>query len=298
MPGIHKMKQPYEVITMCALEAEFPLPVPAVAANVRSLRGAVQRAYRLLAATHADLPRAADAELWIERAVTVLAHNVDSGRFACACRYEQDTSPSLSVYAQQVLIRLMAEWERIEALRAGDSTRWAVALQSMERLAYFWFGPAGREEWALWEAREAAAKTCADLWHWLQRNPFPFDVSFDDWSKRALRNRLNESVRFRRRQARYVVDSLDRPCFEDDRTPGGLLPADDMRVWLELESSREVLRQACARLEQRQAHILHLWYVEGWTAEEIAAETELQVGHVYVLKHRALKKLREYCADA
>jgi DNA-directed RNA polymerase specialized sigma24 family protein len=34
------------------------------------------------------------------------------------------------------------------------------------------------------------------------------------------------------------------------------------------------------------------------SAEEIAAETRLDVGHVYVLKHRALKKLRAFCADA
>ena len=71
-----------------------------------------------------------------------------------------------------------------------------------------------------------------------------------------------------------------------------------MRVWLELESKREVLRQACAKLEQRQAHIIHRWYVEGWSADEIAAETRLAVNHIYVLKHRGLKKLREYCADA
>ena len=47
----------------------------------------------------------------------------------------------------------------------------------------------------------------------------------------------------------------------------------------------------------RQAHIIHRWYVEGWSVDEIAAETRLEVNHIYVLKHRALKKLREYCAD-
>ena len=34
----------------------------------------------------------------------------------------------------------------------------------------------------------------------------------------------------------------------------------------------------------------------GWLADEIAAETRLEVNHIYVLKHRGLKKLREYCA--
>jgi len=36
----------------------------------------------------------------------------------------------------------------------------------------------------------------------------------------------------------------------------------------------------------------------GWSVDEVAAETPLEVGHIYVLKHRALKKLREYCAGA
>ena len=36
----------------------------------------------------------------------------------------------------------------------------------------------------------------------------------------------------------------------------------------------------------------------GWSAGEIATETRLAVGHIYVLKHRALKKLRAYCAGA
>ena len=69
-------------------------------------------------------------------------------------------------------------------------------------------------------------------------------------------------------------------------------------MWLELESRREVVRQAWTKLDRRQAHIIHRWYVEGWSADEIAAETRLEVNHIYVLKHRALKKLREYCADA
>ena len=94
------------------------------------------------------------------------------------------------------------------------------------------------------------------------------------------------------------MDSLDRPCFEDGSTYGELLPTDEMTLWLDLESRREVVRQAWARLDQRQAEIVHRWYLEGWSVDEIAAETKLKVGHIYVLKHRAIKMLREYCANA
>jgi RNA polymerase sigma factor (sigma-70 family) len=167
----------------------------------------------------------------------------------------------------------------------------------LERQAYFWLGPAGREDWARWEARDAAARTCADLWHWLQRNPFPFDVPFDQWSSRALRNRLGDLVRSRRIHDRYVVGSLDQPEFEDVHL-GGQLPSTDLTAWLDLEAKRELLREAYARLDERQARIIHLWYEEGWSAEQIAAETGLTANHVYVLKHRAIGKLRAYCAAA
>ena len=74
--------------------------------------------------------------------------------------------------------------------------------------------------------------------------------------------------------------------------------SENWRVRLELESRRAVVRQAWTKLDQRQAHIIHRWVVEGWSVDEIAAETRLEVGHIYVLKHRALKNLREYCAGA
>ena len=48
-----------------------------------------------------------------------------------------------------------------------------------------------------------------------------------------------------------------------------------------------MVRQAWTKLDQRQAHIIHRWYVEGWSVDEIAAETRLAVNHIYVLKHRA-----------
>jgi RNA polymerase sigma factor (sigma-70 family) len=282
---------------MCTLESELSSPAAGASSDAPSLRDVVLAAHQLLMAAHPELACVAEAELWIERAVTVLAANLASGRFASACRYEQDYSVSLARYAQQVLARLMAEWERVEGLRGGDSLRWSAVIRHLERQAYFWLDARGRQEWTMWEAREAAAKTSGDLWDWLQRNTFPFDVTFDRWAERALRNRLKDTVRFRRRQARFVVDSLDRPCFEDGQPRAGTLPTDDMRVWLELESRREVVRQAWTRLDQRQAHIIQRWFVEGWSADEIAAETRLEVNHIYVLKHRALRKLREYCAE-
>ena len=137
---------------MCALEAEFSSPAAVASADAPSLRDVAHDALQLLMAAHPELTCVAEAELWIERAEIVLAANVASGRFANVCRHEQDSPLSLARYAHQVLSRLMAEWDRVEGLRAGDGLRWTAVLKQMERQAYFWLGPTGREEWARWEA--------------------------------------------------------------------------------------------------------------------------------------------------
>ncbi|HSN74640.1 MAG TPA: hypothetical protein VL334_06035, partial [Anaerolineae bacterium] len=164
---------------MSALESELSSPAVVAAVDACSISDAVREAHQLLMAAHPQLACVAEAELWIERAAAVLTANIASGRFASACRREQDASLSLSRYAQLLLSRLMAEWERVEGLRVGDDLGWTTVLKRMERQAYFWLGPTGREEWAKWEAHDAAARTVADLWDWLQNNTFPFDVTFD-----------------------------------------------------------------------------------------------------------------------
>ena len=142
---------------MCALEAELSFSADVASADARSLREVVDDALQPLMAAHPELACVAEAELWIERVAAVLTANIASGRFASACRHEQDSSLPLARYAELVLSRLVAEWERVEGLRAGDNLGWTTVLKRMERQAYFWLGPSGREEWAMWEAREAAA---------------------------------------------------------------------------------------------------------------------------------------------
>jgi len=241
------------------------------------------------------LAATADAKLWEERAVEVLARNIRSDRFSAARSFlsaQPDDQQMLLNYAEQILAELLAEWDRVSALRQGDSARWGAIIGRMERLAYRWLGPSGRELWAAWEARVVASKTCADLWEWLQTNFYPFDVPFDRWSARALVNRLHEAARKQRLQARRVTESLDRPVFDQKLTYGELIQTRSLEEWLEREANREALLQALEELDARQARLIRLWYLEDWSADEIAADLGLQIGNVYVLRHRAIQKLR------
>jgi len=241
---------------------------------------------------------ASGIEYWIDRATQVLTTNIESGRFEHAQDYLEvgpDNDATLLAYAVQVLRVLVAEAERVERLTAGQSTAWATVIFRMEQVAYRWLGPVGREDWAAWEARDATARTCADLWAWLQVNPYPFDVPFGRWATRALYNRLREAARKRRTRERYIPESLDRPLYGHAalETYGDIVADLSFDIWLERSANREALLQALERLDARQAAVIRLWYLEQWPAPEIAAALGIQVNYVYVQRFRAIEKLRQ-----
>lgn len=264
-----------------------------LSADVPGLKPAQHLLHEVIAAASAqieDFP--ADGACWQARGATVLAANLTAGRFGLS-----PASPSNAValvaYARQVLNGMLAEWERVESLRAGEHAAWTAVHSRLERLAYHWLGPAGREAWAAWEAREVASKTCADVWQWLQTHTFPFDVPFDRWVTRALTNRLQEAARRRNARARYEVDSLDRPLLDRDMTFGEEIAANSLEEWLAVSANREMLLQALAQIEQKPAAVVRLWYLEGWPAGEIAAALGMTVNNVYVMRFRAVERLRK-----
>lgn len=285
----------------------LPAPVqpqsqPPSPADPRLLRSVVRLAWRRLTETRPALAAQADGEQWIGRATEVLACNLASGRFTAAQFYlAQDAGgdANLLSYAGQVLEELLAESDRLAWLKAGDTAAWSGVIDRLERLAYGWLGPAGREEWAAWEAREAAAHTCADLWQWLQTNPYPFDVPFDRWSARALTNRLLEARRKREARDRLMARSLDRPAFGGVATDavGDGLADWTFDAWLERAANREALLQALDLLDRRLALVLRLWYLEQWPADAIAMYVGERVDYVYVLRFRGIEKLRKVAME-
>lgn len=262
------------------------------------LNGVVRVACRRLAVRpqHPQVPL--DIDLWAPRASRVLSANIASGRLRAAQRFQPAalTGDALLLgYTEQVLVELMAEWDRIDALRRGDTAAWQPVIDRLERLAYHLLGPHQREDWAAWEARELAARTCADLWAWLQAHPYPFDVPFDRWSAAALHNRIRGAARSRSRRERRVALSLDQPLSDGaaSQTHGDTLVDRRLSQWLDRAADREAIMQALERLDRRHALVLRLWYLEQWTAPAIAEALHCRVGNVYLLRFRALRKLKE-----
>ncbi len=243
-------------------------------------------------------PEMQPADPWADRLAEVLITNVATGRFRAA-RTHNSGGPdgaqmALLDYARQVLPVLQAEADRVARLAAGETDAWAPVLDRLERMAYRWLGPVGREAWAAGEARETAATTCADLWRWLQTNPYPFDVPFDRWAARALVNRLQNAARRRQRRAEGITEiSLDRAVARGaDDTLADLVLDEQTTAWQARLLARDALLAAIAGLPVRQAAVVRLWYLEQWRADEIAAHLGASVGAVYLLRCRGLKKLR------
>ncbi len=264
----------------------------ALACAPEAIMQAVESALALLAEPARPLPDPYQATSAHDRLVATLAHNLAAGRYARACLESGRLPLSLAAYAMRVAAGLSAEWERVAGLRSGRSALWAALLEDLERKAYCWLGPSGRAGWARIEAADAAARTCADLWCWLQEHPYPFDVPFERWVGRMLRNRLLEAVRSQRTADRYVVDSLDRSVDEHDTALADLAPWGRSDTMADDILRREALQRALARLEARQAQVVRLWYLEELPATEIARSLRLTVNCVYTLKHRALRRLR------
>ena len=241
-------------------------------------------------------PAADEWPHWARQIAQVLAANLASGRFRMTA--ESTPAESLCAYACRVARHLLAEGGRLALLQAGDRCAWAAVLERLERLAYWWYGPIGREEWAAWNAREVASATCADLWRWLQSHTFPFDVPLDAWIARALVNRLHEANERRRADEARVVESLDRKVGPGSyaATVGEELLDPTAAGWMDRIAEREALSAALAQMRGRRALVLRLWYLEGWPAEEIACRLCTPVSNVYLLRHRGLKALRRKLA--
>ncbi|MGQ9839900.1 MAG: sigma-70 family RNA polymerase sigma factor [Anaerolineae bacterium] len=263
-----------------------------LACDAEAINQAIRVASALLTEPGRPLPDPYQAASEIDRLIATLAHNMAAGRYRRACRQSGSSSLSLFSYARRVAMGLAAEWDRVAGLRRGEPALWTALAERLERKAYFWHGPAGRSGWAHSEASEVVANACADLWCWLQAHPYFFDVPFERWAARLLLNRLLAAARSRKTAARHIVDSLDRPLFESELTVADALCTDRSQAGLERFMQREALGHALHRLGEREAQVVCLWYLEGWPAAEIATRLRVTVGCVYLLKHRALRKLR------
>lgn len=106
---------------------------------------------------------------------------------------------------------------------------------------------------------------------------------------RCLRNRHVDDCR---RQQIVLWQSLD------DETGGAAVITTDLSDLEAMVIHTDLLRQCWQRLGPAEREVLHLWAVEGYTVDEIAAQTDTPRGTLLARLHRLKRRLADLNPDA
>jgi RNA polymerase sigma factor (sigma-70 family) len=145
------------------------------------------------------------------------------------------------------------------------------------------------------DAHDFAQQACEIVY----REPFPYDVSFDAWTTLILHN----CIRQRDSRSRDLIDrdrrviSLDLPdprvewndfsLYDVLSDVSGLTPFERLEV-------QEWLLQAIGRLRSRvQQQVIINTYFDELSDEDIAQRLGKSKNNVQLLRHRALKRLKQ-----
>jgi RNA polymerase sigma factor (sigma-70 family) len=252
------------------------------------------------AVTEDDLEQHGISREELVRHVTgIVSRNVASGRArggAAGQSTKGEEKPLSETYIDRVVDSYLREHGRVEALAAQDEAAWTELLEQLTGRAYSILlrlqVPSGR---ARGEAADFAQETCEVIFN----HPFPYDVSFDAWATRILKNRIlwqyTRSQDLIDRESRIL--SLDRPGQSetgDDFSLYDLLADGSGTSAFEHFEVRERLIQAvaCLRSRGQQQVIIDGFFYE-LSDEEIAKRLGRTRQAVYNLRHRALRRLKE-----
>jgi RNA polymerase sigma factor (sigma-70 family) len=207
----------------------------------------------------------------------------------------REESPA-ETYVDRVIHSYLQEQSRVEALAAQDEAAWAELHEQLTGRAYNILlrlqVPPGQ---AMGEAADFAQAACEIIFS----HPFPYDVSFDAWATRILKNR----ILWRDTRSQDLIDreprtlSLDRPGRSetgDDFSLYDLLTDGAGTSAFERLEVQEWLMQAIAGLRSgAQQRVIIDSFFYGLSDEEIATRLGKTKQAVYNLRHRALRDLKE-----
>lgn len=205
----------------------------------------------------------------------------------------------MEAYVDRVITHYLQEHRRVEGLAAQHDAEWAQLVQQLAGRAYHMLVrmqvPSAR---ALSEAAEFAQVSCEAIFS----HPFPYDVPFDAWATRILKNCILQ--RYTRSQdmidRQPEMTSLDRPGLseaEGDFSLYDLLADTSGIAAFERIEVREWLIQAIAHLHsQAQQQVIVDTFFYELSDEEIAARLGKTKNAVQILRHRALRRLKQILA--
>jgi RNA polymerase sigma-70 factor (ECF subfamily) len=126
---------------------------------------------------------------------------------------------------------------------------------------------------------------------------FAGESSKRTWLTGILNHKINDQLRATcRNRALFVNLSLDyhyESKAVTDSVVGFTLPPRDPRTELESKELREALNAAIEKLPPRQARVYQLHQSGFWSGREICQALQISERNLWIMLHRARKKLRE-----
>jgi RNA polymerase sigma factor (sigma-70 family) len=250
---------------------------------MESLRALCRRRIAALCASE-DVPAQFEEHViaWVEG-------NLTRRRFQLS---DSDPTASLSGYIDRVISTSLHEWTRVHALDQGDPVEWAQLSDLLRRRAYSMIKHY-READAYEMAHDFAQQACLAIFS----HPFPWDVSFDAWTTRILKNQV---------MAHYTrsSDALDQPIptlsidepsgpEEDGGSPlAETIVAPSSRAPFEKIENLDFLLEALAQVRSAtQYHVIVWTYFDQVEDEEIARRLKMRIQNIYNLRRRGLIRL-------
>jgi len=235
----------------------------------------------------------------ISRITKLMQTNYASGRIHRW--FGLDGRRALSLAACKHYINTVIEYhvqthEMIGCLVLGDTVQWETL---SARLYQYAMRCRGRHGYDQYQAADIAQEVSAIIY----QNIYPCDVSFDGWAQTIL---FNEIRRAHRKHdvlngPAHSISSLDEMLLDEQRnqTDRQLYEAlvvdarDGHSEALDsMGATGDDVWEALQKLRSRnQRAVIEAFYRDGLTDKEIARKLKISVNRVYVLRHRALKRL-------
>ena len=252
-----------------------------------------RRARRWLAADQLTLHGFSYSTL-ARRVSQVVTRNLASGRAGRIMGASVTLTDHLIPYVDRIISIVLTEHQRLDRLVARDSYTWTELFSQLTRRAQVMLAWLGHQTAIATEAADFAQEACEAIFD----DVFPFDVAFDAWATRILKNRILQ----RRTRSRDLLDqdvevmSLDRPHpthGQEDLSLHEVL-ADSSLAEFEQAEVQAWLLQAIGRLPSspQQQVIINLYFYD-MSEEETALRLGKSIQAIYNLKHRALRLLNQ-----
>lgn len=205
----------------------------------------------------------------------------------------------LSCYLLTIHDVYAASHEQLRALQSGEPQAWEILRAQLAEQTHKILRSSRHTVNLAWlDEEDLVQRACIEI----LRSRFPFDVPFESWCGRLLKNQIYllshraQDVHDRGWQVislENMTDGVGEPKRDSNSHVQLVLSANDVFRLYQQRELRRMLDDALARIPSRsRRHVLESTFFMGWADDEIADQLGKSRDNVQLLRHRGLRDLR------